>query len=181
MHLTPQSLAAVGASPWMIPNPLLRNFAIGLGLTFGVTANLTVSVQHTFDDPAQNPRAVALARAGTVLTITDNGHNLNVGDNTILSNPGSDPNNTFAGSYDVATVVDANNYTVTVPNAGAAAAGGALQSFRVFNHATLNGVTGAPPVRADGNYAYPIGAFRLKCTAWTAGTATLTGQQGMGG
>lgn len=176
MHLSPRTLAAVGASTWIIPNPLLRSAGLGLALTFSVDANMTVSVQHTMDDPMQNARQVSVARAGTVATITDNGHGLNVGDNVIMSQDG-----TFNGSFDVATVTDANTYTVTVPNSGAVNATPMLQSFRVFNHATLTGITGVPPARADGNYAYPIGALRLKCTVWAAGAATLTAQQGLGG
>lgn len=188
MHLQPQTLAAAVSSPWIIPGPMMLTPGLGLALTFSFNANLTVSVQHTFDDPEQNSRAVTLARAATVLTITDNGHNLIVGDNILLSNPNKDPNNIWDGgfpagtSYDIATIVDANNYTVTVANSGSAAGTGAVQSFRVFNNddARLVGVTGNPPTRVDGNYAFQIGACRLKCTAYTAGTATLTAQQGKG-
>lgn len=186
MHLLPQTLAAAGSSPWIIPGPMMVSPGLGLALTFSFNANMTVSVQHTLDDPEQNPRAVTLARAATVLTITDAGHNLNVGDNILLSNPNKDPNNIWDGgfpagtSYDVASIVDANNYTVAVANSGSAAGTGFVQSFRVFNHAVLVGVTGNPPARSDGNYAFQIGASRLKCTAYTAGTATLSVQQGKG-
>lgn len=188
MHLQSQTLSAAGSSPWIIPGPMMVSPGIGLALTFSFNANLTVTVQHTLDDPQQNPRAVTLARAGTVLTITDVGHNLIVGDNILLSNPAKDPNNIWDGgfpvgtSYDVATIVDANNYTVAVPNAGSAAGTGFVQSFRVFNNddARLVGVNGSPPTRVDGNYAFQIGACRLKCTLYTAGTATLTAQQGKG-
>lgn len=186
MHLLSQTLAAVAASPWMIPGPMQETPGLGLALTFSFNASMTVSVQHTLDDPQQNSRAVTLARAATVLTVTDTAHNLNVGDNILLSNPNNDANNIWGTgkpvgtSYDVATIVDANNYTVTVANSGSAAGTGFVQSFRVFNHAILNGVTGAPPARSDGNYAFQIGATRLKCTAFTAGTATLTVQQGKG-
>lgn len=188
MHLSSQTLAAAVSSPWIIPGPMMISPGLGLALTFSFNANLTVSVQHTLDDPQQNPRAVTLARAGTSLTITDNGHNLNAGDNVLLSNPNQDPNNIWAGtapvgtSYDIASITDANNYVVTVANAGSAAGTGFVQSFRVFNSddPRVVGVTGAPPGRVDSNYAFQIGALRLKCTAWTAGTTTLTVQQGKG-
>jgi hypothetical protein len=188
MHLLAQTLAAVASSPWIIPGPMQETPGLGLALTFSSNANMTVSVQHTLDDPEQNPRTVTLARAGTVLTITDTAHNLIVGDNIVLSNPTNDPNNIWSGggppavgtSYDVATIVDQNNYTVTVANSGSAAGAGAVRSFRVFNHSILAGVTGAPPARSDGNYAFQIAATRLKCTVWTAGTVTLTVQQGKG-
>lgn len=188
MHLSSQTLSAQVSSPWIIPGPMMESPGLGLGLTFSFNANLTVTVQHTFDDPQQNARAVTLARAAGVLTVTDNNHNLNAGDNILLSNPLKDPNNIWDGgfpvgtSYDIATIVDANNYTVVVANAGSAAGTGFVQSFRVFNNddARLVGVTGNPPTRVDGNYAFQIGACRLKCTAYTAGTATLTAQQGKG-
>ena len=188
MHLSPQTLAANGSSPWIIPGPMMVSPGLGLALTFSFNANLTATVQHTFDDPEQTPRAVTLARAGTVLTVTDAGHNLIVGDNILLSNPNKDANNIWDGGaaggtpYDIATIVDANNYTVTVANSGSAAGTGAVQSFRVFNNddARLVGVAGNPPTRVDGNYAFQIGACRLKCTGYTAGTATLTVQQGKG-
>src|SRR5580765_2284827 len=98
MHLLPQTLSAAGDSPWMIPNPLLKSTNIGLALTFTSNANLTANVQYTYDDPMQNPRPVTLARATTVLTVTDVGHGLNVGDAVSLSNPNADPNNIWDGS-----------------------------------------------------------------------------------
>lgn len=186
MHLLSQTLASAISSPWMIPGPLLETPGLGLALTFSVDANLTAGVQHTFDDPSQNPRAVILTRVGVNLTVNDPGHNLNANDNILLSNPAKDVNNIWDGglpvgtSYDIASVTDANNYVVTVANAGSAAGTGFVQSFRVFNHATLTGIVGIPPQRLDGNYAFQIGAFRLKVTGYTAGKATLTAQQGKG-
>lgn len=191
MHLSPQTLSAVGDSLWMIPGPMLLTPGLGLGLTFSFNANMTVSVQYTYDDPQQNPRQVTINRAGTVATITDNGHNLNVGDSVLIS---QDSSGTFGSppvqpgsavlpaiSYDIATVVDANNYTITVPNSGSVGpVTAALQSFRVFTHPTLQNISGNPPAKVDGNFAFQIAAFRLKCTVYAAGTATLTAQQGKG-
>lgn len=191
MHLSPQTLAAVADSPWMIPNPYLLTPGLGLGLTFSFNANLTASVQYTYDDPMQNLRQVTINRAAGVATITDNGHNLNVGDNVLIS---QDPSGTFGpvptpaggpvvqpASYDLATVVDANNYTVAVPNSGSVGPVVAfLQSFRVFPHPVLNNISGSPPARTDSNVAFQIGALRLKCTVWAAGTVTLSAQQGKG-
>jgi len=186
MHLSSQTLAAAASSPWMIPGPMMETPGLGLALTFSVDANLTAGVQHTLDDPQQNPRAVTLTRVGVNLTINDPGHNLNAADNILLSNPAKDASNIWDGgvpvgtSYDIASVTDANNYVVTVANAGSAAGTGFVQSFRVFNHATLSGIVGAPPGRLDGNYSFQIGALRLKVTAYAAGKATLTAQQGKG-
>ena len=186
MHLSSQTLAAAGSSPWIIPGPMMITPGLGVALTFSVDANLTAGVQHTLDDPQQNPRAVTLTRVGVNLTVNDPGHNLNAGDNILLSNPAKDPNNIWDGgfpagtSYDIASITDANNYVVTVANAGSAAGTGFVQSFRVFNHATLTGIVGVPPARLDGNYQFQIGACRLVVSGYTAGKATLTAQQGKG-
>jgi hypothetical protein len=186
MHLQPQTLAAAGDSPWIIPVPLLHATNIGLAVTFSANANLTANVQYTYDDPLQNPRAVTLARAGANLTITDPGHNLNVGDAILLSNPNQDPNNIWDGgvpvgtNYDIASITDQNNYVVTVANAGAVAAGGAVRSFRLFLHPTLKALAGNPPTRVDGSLGWPIGALRLNVTGYTAGSATLTAQTAKG-
>ena len=113
MHLTPQTLAAQASSPWIIPNPLLHSAVLGVALTFDVLANLTCSIQHTFDDPTQPPRAVTLSRVTTSLTINDPGHGLNVADNVILY---EEPTGTWGPtgasggtSYDIASITDQNN------------------------------------------------------------------------
>jgi hypothetical protein len=170
-----QTLTAAGATPWISPSRILA-MGLGLGLTFSVDANMTVSVQHTMDVPI-TPRPVSVTRVTTVATINDPQHGLAVGDNVIIA--ASDT--TFGGSWDIASIVDGNNYTITVPNSGAANSTPTLQSFRVFPHSVLVGITGSPPARSDGNYAYPIAACRLKATSYTAGNATLTVQQAMGG
>lgn len=198
MHLTPQTLAAAASSPWIIPNPLLHSAVLGVALTFTSNANLTCSIQHTFDDPTVSPRNVSITRVGTVATINDPNHGLNVGDNVQIF---SDPSGTFgpvppgAGypftasasavpvGYDIVGITDQNNYTITVPNSGSLGpVTCTLQSFRVFNadDARLVGVTGTPPGRVDGNYAAPVMAVRLKVTAYTAGSVTLTANQGLG-
>lgn len=188
MHLSPQTLAAAGDSSWIIPHPLPLSTDIGLVLTFSSNANLTASVQYTYDDPMQNPRAVTLTRVAAVLTVNDPGHNLNVGDSISLSNPTKDAADIWDGNpaqgganYDVATIVDQNNYTVAVANAGSLGpANGAVRSFRLLTHATLKNIAGAPPARIDGSIDWPVGAIRLNVSAYTAGTATLTAQQAKG-
>jgi hypothetical protein len=51
---------------------------------------------------------------------------------------------------------------------------------RAFTVPALVNISGTPPARADGNYGYPVAAVRLKVTAYTAGSATLTALQGFG-
>lgn len=192
MHLSPVTLSAAGDSGWIAPGPmLLTPSGLGLALTFTSNANLTASVQYTYDDPIQDLRPVTINRAATVATITDPGHGLNVGDNVQIS---QDPSGTFGpvptpqggpvqlpSSYDIASIVDQNNYTVTVANAGSVGPVVAfLQSFRVFTHPTMGNQAGTPPARIDGGFNWQIGAYRLKVSAYTAGSATLSGQQGKG-
>lgn len=192
MFLTPIQLSAGGSSAWRVPGPMMLSpGGLGLALTFTSNANLTASVQYTYDDPTQTPRQVTINRAGTVATITDPGHNLNVNDNVLIS---QDASGTFGPApvqpggavpqptgYDIATVVDQNNYTIAVPNAGSVGPVTALlQSFRVFTHPTMGAQSGTPPARIDGGFNWQIGAYRLKVSAYTAGTATLVGQQGKG-
>jgi len=186
VHLTAQSLSAVADSPWIIPAPNLYGPNLGLVLTFTSNANLTANVQYTYDDPVQNPRAVTLARTTTVLTVTDNNHHLNVGDAISLLNTNNDPNNIWDGgspigtgsNYDIATIVDQNNYTVTVANSGPVSAGGFVRSFRLLLHPTLKAISGTPPTRIDGSLGWPIGALRLNVSAWTAGAVDVTVQEG---
>ena len=43
-----------------------------------------------------------------------------------------------------------------------------------FDHSVMTGLT----ANKDGNYAFPIRAIRLTCTAWTSGSGVLTVIQG---
>jgi hypothetical protein len=43
-----------------------------------------------------------------------------------------------------------------------------------FDHAVITGKT----ANTDGNYAFPVRAIRLTCTAWTSGSGVLTVLQG---
>jgi hypothetical protein len=189
MHLATQTLSANGDSPWIIPGPMLLATTLGLLLRFTSNANLTANVEYTYSDPLQTERAVTLARAGTVLTVTDPAHKLNAGDAVQLSNPLLDPNNTWGAdtlwklwgtAYDIATIVDQNNYTLTVANAGAAAATGFIRSFALLTHPVLKAITGAPPARIDSSLGFPVGAIRLNVTGYVAGSAELTVQQAKG-
>lgn len=171
MRLSPVILAAVGDSQWQTPGTFLVGLGVSLALLFSEDANLTCTVQYSYDETTQNPVAVSLARAATVLTVTfPEGHMLNTGDNINLEN---EPTGTWNGGYDVASAPSDTTVTVTVPNAGATNSTAEAQVFRVFNHATLSGITGAPPARIDGQLGYPVSAVRLKVTAWTAGSVEL--------
>jgi hypothetical protein len=169
-------MAAAGSSPWAVMNQVQANFGIGCGVSLDSIANLTYTVQHTFDDPAAVGRPIAIARVGTTATVTDVAHHLNTGDSVVIWGSG-DPNLDTQNGSDI-TVTGVDTYTYTVGNTGATASGtGALvRSFRVFPHVSLVNLT----AKADGNYAFPIEMIRLKITAYTAGSATLAILQGMG-
>lgn len=188
MRTSYTSLGAAGNGQWVRLNDLQVAFGVALAGIISSGASLTWKVQHTFDDPVadssnQRKHPISIARAATVATVTDfgadgTGHGMSIGDSVIITSTGStnlDSASPNIGS-EVATVVDANNYTVTVANTGPTAATGLAQNFRVFDHATLVGQTG----RADGNYAYPPSMCRLKVTTYASGRVELLICQGMG-
>lgn len=173
---------ATGNSRWLPVNPWLYSPIIGLALWFSEDANLTAGVQYTYDDPMQTPRKATYTRAAGVLTITDNGHNLNAGDNVRLS---QDSNGNFNsvqsdGGSDIVATATPNTYTIAVPNAGAVAGTIFLQSFRVFKHPTMGNQVGGPPARIDGQLNWGVGAYRLNVSVWASGGAGVSGQQGKG-
>lgn len=169
-------LSANGNSVWIPVNRLQPQFKVSV---FGLPSSgavLTWKVQHTPDDLSVDAeRQVSIARAGTVATVTDTAHGLSVGDSIIVMGSGS---TNLDGTYDVATVVDANSYTYTVANTGAtaSASGTRAKYLRVFDHATLVGQTG----RADGNYAFPVSAVRFVISGYASGSFWGEVQQGMG-
>lgn len=168
------TLSAQGVSPWIPVNRLQKNFAIGLSIVLSSGAALTAKVQHTFDQlDSDAKRSISISRTTTTATVTDANHGLSVGDSVVIENTGSSNLN---GTITVASVPTANTYTYTVANTGATADTGFAtgKNLRVFDHATLTGLT----ARADGNYAFPIAACRLNITAYTSGTADLLVEQG---
>lgn len=173
--MRPVSLAqsALGQTAWIIADRLQASFGIGLGCRISSGASLTYKVQHSFSNPYDNRRVVTIARSTTVATVTDVGHSLSVGDSIIVTGSGS---SNLDGTYDIASIVDADSYTYTVANSGAAAsaANTYLASLRVFDHPTLTGQTAS----ADGNYQFPVFAVRLKVTTYASGNVTLQYHQG---
>lgn len=168
--------AAPAVTAWIPVNYLQVDFAISLAGIISSGASLTWQIQHTFDDPGpQGLVDVKITRAATVATVVHPNHHASVGDSIVVIEAG-DAN--LNGTYDIASIVDANTYTYTVANTGATADIGCskLNLLRVFTHASLTGQTG----RADGNYAFPIQALRGRVTVWASGTLDLLVLQGMG-
>lgn len=165
--------SAAGFSSWVVVDRYVAGFVVGLGVKLSSNANLTYSVEHTFDNILQDfrPNGV-ITRALTVCTVPITNHGLSVNDYVKILGAG-DP---FDGEYAVASVVDQNNVTVTVANSGATAASiyATVVTARIFTHETL----AAKTTSDDGNYVAPPVATRLNVTAFVAGYADLTVTQG---
>jgi len=169
------SLSANGNSQWVRLNSQQVPFGVGLAVIPSSGASLTAKVQHTFDNPGTPGRVVQIARVTTTATVTDVNHNLSVGDSVFIMMT-QEPN--LDGFQTVASVIDANNYTYTVANTGAASGGNfaMAKNFKVFDHATLTGLT----ARADGNYAFTTQMCRLQVSNYVSGRCELKVDQGMG-
>lgn len=163
------TLSAAGFSPWLNINRLPRgNFGVALGVELSSGATLTYSVQHT-TDPLYNAQTQewSASRTTTTGTITRTNHGLSAGDWVQM-----DAAAPFDTAYSVASVVDADNFTITVANSGATAvARGAANLWiaRVRETLDMSGLSAS----AEGNYAFPPTACRLIITAYTSGFAQL--------
>lgn len=180
------SLSALGSTPWVPLNYLQQSYHVSLAVLLSSGASLTYTVQHTYDGLSDDfiRRDLVISRTTTVATVTETAHKLSVGDTTIIDGSGSsvlDCQLDAAGRpipWQVATIVDANNFTYTVANSGAAAAGPNVRgkNLRVFPHAVLAALT----ARADSNYNFPPTAVRLTIGTYVSGTADLLIIQGFG-
>lgn len=159
----------LGPSRWVPINWRSEGFAVGLGVKISSGATLTWGVQHTFDNPWEFTYDWSGVRASATGTITRVGHGLSVGDWVMFA--ALFP---FDREYAVATVADANTFTVTGMNAAGALTIPTgmyqLHTAKVFNHQTLTGKT----TSEGDNYAFPARACRLNVSAFTGGTASLT-------
>lgn len=157
-------LGALGVTPWVPMDRAQKNFKAALGVTLSSGATLTYTVQHTFDLLSIPDQNFAITRASTVATVTRVNHGLSVGDWLSAVACGAP----FDGEFAVASVVDDDTFTYTVSGSGLTANGpGWLRVARVFPNSTLV----AKIVSADGNFAYPPVACRLKITSYTDGFA----------
>lgn len=171
--MRPQEVTVSSAtfSAWFPVNAKQKDFGLSLGCNIASGAVLTYQVRHTFDDPWA-AREVSIARVTTTATVTDVGHKLASNDQVVVSGSGS---TNLDGTYTI-TYIDANSYSYTVVDTGAAASvpGTRLVSLKPFAHDTLTGLT----VDGQGNYAFPVRAVQLNVTAYTSGSVTLAIGQG---
>lgn len=161
--------SAAGVSPWIPIDRLARDFQIGLAVKLSSGANLTYSVQHTLDDLHEFTEEFSIARVAAVATVTRVNHGLSVGDWGQVRNAPAP----FSKEFEVASVVDADNFTYAVDNSGATSAAhgtAQLHTGRVFPHSVL----AAKVASQDGNYEFPPWACRLNVTAFVGGFADLT-------
>jgi hypothetical protein len=167
------TLGAAGVTPWVPVNYIQNGFLLGMSGEMTSGGGLTWAIQYTMDDLGQEFRPVSISRSTTTATVTDPDHRLSVGDSIIVAGTGS---SNLDGTYAVASIVDANSYTYTVANTGAAAGGvnSKLKSLRVLTHATLTDQTAS----AAGSLAYPVRAVRGAVTAYTSGKIDFTFLQG---
>ena len=166
------TLSAAGFSPWLNINRMPKgNFGVALGVKLSSGASLTYSVQHTSDPLYEPSREWSASRTTTTGTITKTNHGLSVGDWTQM-----DAAAPFNTAYAVASVVDANNYTITVPDSGVTSVAKGASNLWTARVAETNEMS-AKTASADGNYAYPPTACRLSITSYTSGFATLDVRQ----
>lgn len=168
VYTTP--LGAVGFTDWVpVSYRSAASFQVAIAVTITSGASLTYTVEHTLDDLWAVTDIWSAARSTTTLTVTKANHGLTAGDWNQFDAPSAAP---ALGQYSVATVTNANVYTITVANSGATtfASGTAnIHTARVLPHSSLVTKT----VSADGNYAFPPRAVRLSVTIWASGTAQM--------
>ena len=177
---------ATGVSAWVQVDHLQKAFGVGFRCTAGghATPDLTYKVQHAFSTRVQDT-VIRITRSTTTATLTFNAatafngidawvsHGLAVGDNVVVRGAGAPLDGTFA----VATVSSNRVVTYTVANSGVtvAAPQASVERLYVGDHPIVTGAT----TSQDGNYAYPPNYVRTNITAWTAGTVTLSLNQGV--
>lgn len=166
-----QRKSAAGVTPWVMMDRRQEDFQASLAVNLSATASLTYDVEFTLDKMGFEDikTQFTLSRAATVLTVNFTAHGLNVNDFVKFQNCGAP----FDGEYPVATVVDENNFTVTVANSGLTSLDnglGQMLTARIFKHDTMVGKTTAD----TGNLDLPVCFTRLNVTTYAAGFAEFT-------
>ena len=188
--------SAGATTPWVVIDRKLASFGVGIGVVLSEDANLTYTVQHTFDPFGPDwELPVSLVRAAGVVTATFSyQHGLTTTDTLLVRASGSSQMDSqpYARQigppwplnvgqplpFAVASTPSNTTITYAVANAGPAADNGVTmaQIIRTFNNATL----AAQTTKGNTNYVFPVSAVRLVLTAWTAGFAQLEVLQGDG-
>ena len=191
MRISRTSVSAAGNGPWVPVDYMQATFNVGVTVVPSSAATgVSCSVQYTVDDPSTE-RGISWTQSGTTVTVTDPPwsanpnqplipHGLSVGDSVILQATGGGLSSGFLsvdGTYAVASIVNANQYTVTVTPSQTVStpAAGLVSHARVF---TTTAIPAATAARLSGNIIQPCCAVRLAVATLTAGTIDLTVIQG---
>lgn len=182
-RVTLPALGATGSGPWVPIDYLEHGFGVGYYVSVQASSTLTFKTQHAFYANPGDPTAgspdyqlpVSITRSSTTATLTlPLSPAPKVGDCVIVEGAGAP----LDGTYDVAGVTSGTVVTYTVANSGvtSAAAGARVRYLHVEDDTVVTGKTAS----TSGNIAYPINALRLYLTAYSAGAAILTVNQGLG-
>ncbi len=158
MRLKRFTVAAGAKSPWI---PLNRRSwgEVGFMVSPQNGALGTYNVEVTENDIQFGEKAT-LSRVTTVLTIVLPNHGLTTVDGVFIVRTN---NNDYSGFFEVATIVDLNTITVTVPDSGQGATTGFVSPVVGVD---VSGFTGASG-RKSGNIFASVVAIRLDCTLCT--------------
>jgi hypothetical protein len=180
-RVTQTPLGATGAGPWIEIDYLEHGFGVGYYVSVQDSSTLTFKIQHAFfANPGKtnvNPdyqSPVSLTRSTTTATLTvPLAFAPKVGDCLIVEGAGAP----FDGTFDIAGVTSSTVVTYTVLNSGASAmaVGARVRILHVEDDTVVTGKTAS----TSGNIAFPINAMRLNLTAYSAGAAILTVNQGL--
>jgi hypothetical protein len=163
--MTKRITVAAGAVGAWIPLDRRSYGTIGFTVRPHTSSAGTYSVNFTSSPLQQGRENCVLSRSTTALTITYPAHGLTTADDVIVSGVlGAD----YGGRYKVASVVDANNITVTVADAGTATRG-TVAPVVVDTVTDFSGASGLN----SGNIFASISAFRLDATDVTTAPADL--------
>jgi len=178
MRPTSTTVASATTSSWVPVDRGQSAFGVGFNVDLDSTASgIVFKIEHTFDDLGKI-QVGSIARSLTTVTVTTGAaHGLNTGDAVVVLNANQTTGASgLDGQYTV-TVSSSTVFTYTSSVSGTVATSPLsinLILLRVQPHSTIT----ASSVSVDGNYAFPITAMRLNVTSWSAGTATLTVNQG---
>lgn len=148
------TLGTVGS--W-IPLDRKSNGAAGFMVAPHTSSAGTYDVNYTTSNLQKSTRQ-AYSRSTTTLTVTVTAHGLTTGDACIITG-----NDDFEGQYEIASVTDANNITVTVADSGGAAGTLGFIPVRVDD---ITGFTAASG-RAGGNLFASVTGIRLDASSVT--------------
>lgn len=144
---TVDSAGTFDYSPWARVNSGLEDYNIGFTTRPHSGTTGTYSIQETLGNPEETVKA-RFSRTTTTLTITLADHGLAALDGVLLQGTPWDATGGF--SLEVATVTDANIFTVTVLNIGPASGGLNISTLPINDFSSFSAVSGIQTGRTQG-------------------------------